>query len=135
MESTEIDAFNAGVALGQVTAIQTSVEQGIYSWGVLYQDGTHLHEEESTSGWASVDQEHTKSLALFTHDGILAYRVDIPTGATPVFFRRKSITIAWEGENRHMTVHCIGWKRGEDATYLFIGESGLVLLTDNFQIV
>ncbi len=38
-------------------------------------------------------------------------------------------------EETHKTAHCIGWKRGDEAIYLFVLSDGSTLLTDNLQAI
>lgn len=107
-----------------------------YTWRAISQDGTALDEHDTTHGFASVDQSHIKSVLLLHNDEPL-HQVDIPEGAQSVFFRRRSIEMSLEDERAidRGTVHCIGWKRDDDAVYLFIAEDGKTLLTNDLQAV
>jgi hypothetical protein len=66
-----------------------------------------------------------------------SHRVDVPAGATPIFFRRRSVEInPLQGETgNRTTTHCIGWKRGDEAVYLFVFDDGSTLLTNDLQAV
>jgi hypothetical protein len=115
--------------------IQEQVKEA-YAWCIVYQDDVLLHEDDAEQGFASVKRQ-VKMLTLLPLAGALPCHVSIPQGATPVFFRRRSVEInplAGETGNR-TTTHCIGWKRGEEAVYLFVLSDGSTLLTDNLQAV
>lgn len=110
--------------------------QDVYQWRAVYQDGSALNEQDATQGFASVDQSHIKNVLLVRDDEPL-HHVGIPEGAQAVFFRRRSLEMRLE-DGRAIdrgTVHCIGWKRDDDAVYLFIAEDGKTLLTNNLQAV
>jgi hypothetical protein len=83
-----------------------------------------------------IDQSQVKSLALLSV-GNVVHQVDIPDGAQAVFLRRRMLAINPMNEQlQHAsTIHCIGWKRGEDAVYLFIRDDGSTLLTNDLQAV
>src|SRR5882672_1854735 len=99
--------------------IQNRVED-VYQWCVVYRNDVLLHEEDATQGFASVKQEQVKLLSLLSLAGVPSHHVAIPSCATPVFFRRRSIELNPNtNEEAYKTVHCIGWKRGDEATYLF----------------
>lgn len=108
-----------------------------YTWRVSYHDGPQLEERDAPAGFASVDQTRVKRLRLVSHSGIPEHIVTIPDGATPVFFRRRSIALNLAEENSEPrgTVHCIGWKRDEEAVYLFVFEDGKTLLSNDLQAV
>lgn len=111
-----------------------------YSWLVIYQNGTEFHEFDEPGtigrGFAEVDSTHVEKLALVTGT-FPAFVVNVPEEATPIFFRRRSISLNLidESMTRQGTVHCIGWKHEEKATYLFVFEDGSSLLTDDLQAV
>jgi hypothetical protein len=109
----------------------------VYAWRVTYHNGLQLNEEDAAQGFASVDQLQVKRLRLLdASSGIPVHIVTIPQGATPIFFRRRSIELNPNtDEQAHKTVHCIGWKKGDEAVYLFIFEDGSTLLTNNLQAV
>jgi hypothetical protein len=112
--------------------------QDVYTWCIVYQDDVLLHEDDAGQGFASIQQERqVKMLTLLPLQGGKPHYVDIPQGATPVFFRRRSIEInPLQGESTpRPTTHCIGWKRGDEATYLFVFDDGSTLLTDNLQAI
>lgn len=107
-----------------------------YTWTALYVDGTYLPEHEATQGFASVDQEHVKSIELHSSDDFSMHSVSIPQGAQPVFFRRRriAINVMEESSEPQATVHCIGWKRSEeDAVYLFVFADASTLLSSDLQ--
>lgn len=105
-----------------------------YIWRVVYQDETVVCEEH-VDNFASIDASRVASLFLLPLAGGASHRVDIPKGAQPVFFRRRSITVnpLQGAEQGRTTTHCIGWKRGDDASYLFIHEDGSTLLSSDLQ--
>lgn len=64
------------------------------------------------------------------------HRVDIPDGATPVFFRRRKIELDPNtNSEKRSAIHCIGWKKGDSAVYLFVFNDGSTLLTSDLQAV
>lgn len=111
--------------------------QEAYAWCVIYDDEQYTTvDERGVQNFAEVDQSHVKSLALFSLQGEAAHRVLIPTGATPIFFRRRSVELSPDGASSpRPTVHCIGWKHGDEAMYLFVFEDGSTLLSDDLQAV
>lgn len=111
-----------------------------YTWSVFYDDASLMSEydREEGCGFADVDQSRVKALFLFPTcgEGLPYNSVAIPQGATPVFFRRRSIELSLSGdEGKRSTTHCIGWKRDDEASYLFIFDDGNTLLTNNLQAV
>jgi hypothetical protein len=106
-----------------------------YAWYVIYRDQTGHHEFD-LSCFADVDQEHVQTLMLLQATEI-RHLVDVPEGAQPIFFRRRSIEInalTSEGTPRP-TVHCIGWRQGDAAVYLFVFEDGSTLLSNDLQAI
>ena len=108
-----------------------------YTWCAVYDDGNHLEEQNAEHGFSSVDQGHIQRLMLLCTDGEAIHSVTVPTNAQAVFFRRRSIALglADESSTPQSTAHCIGWKRGDDAIYLFVGPGGDTLLTTDLQAV
>lgn len=115
--------------------------QDAYSWVVQYNDGEILFEDDAENGFASVDKEKVHTLVLLPAiKGVVSHCVTTPAGAEPVFFRRRSriIAISAEGiedERQGQTVHCIGWRKDDEASYLFIFPDGSTLLTNDLQAV
>lgn len=133
-DNVQKEAFPLGLLAGQVPTRPEA-----YTWSAVYDDDTAISEydREEGRGFAEVDQTRVKTLLLFPQAGGDPYIMDIPEGAQPVFFRRRSIEInlvAGESSPRP-TKHCIGWKRGDEATYLFILEDGSTSLTNDLQAV
>ena len=112
-----------------------------YAWIVLYQDGTRTHEFDRPDGlgWAEIEEKPVKAIWLVKPGPHVDYghHVSIPNGATPIFFRRRSVTFhpGNESSQQEIIAHCIGWKRGEETIYLFIKNNGSTLLTDDLQAV
>lgn len=114
--------------------------QDAYHWWAVYTDDSCIGEldRDEGRGFAEVDQARVKTLVLLPCKGDgPSHGVDIPQGAIPVFFRRRSVEInPLAGENTpRPTTHCIGWKRGEQAVYLFVFDDGSTLLTSDLQAV
>ena len=107
-----------------------------FTWYVAYDDRTTLSEDDA-SCFADVDQAHITELMLLRPEGWAPHRVEVPHGATAVFFRRRQIVInaTGEQESSRPTIHCIGWQRGDDSVYLFVMSDGTSLLTSNLQAV
>jgi hypothetical protein len=107
-----------------------------YKWCAIYRDDTMLHEDDAEQGFASVKQDQVKVIALLPLDADeMPHHVSIPEGAAPVCFRRRSIEFSTEATIHHPPIHCIGWKQGESAVYLFVHHDRSTLLTDNLQAV
>jgi hypothetical protein len=113
-----------------------------YTWAALYIDGSYIAEYEPSCpngrGFAEVDATRVKQLRIASDDlHLRSHYVEVPEGATPVFFRRRSIALQpVDGQTTTLpTVHCIGWKHDDKAVYLFISDNGNTLLTDNLQAV
>jgi len=111
-----------------------------YVWRVLYEDDTSLSEFDEVNtigrGFAEVDQSRVKQVQLLdAPNGNVRRTAHVPTGAQPVFFRRRrvSVNVVSEASEQRPTVHCIGWKRGEDAVYLFVFDDGTTLLSSDLQ--
>ncbi len=108
-----------------------------YQWQVIYHDDSHIYEQDATHGFLSIPQEGVKHVLIVSLDGQSAYRVDIPSQAQPIFFRRRQVALSLldESSTPQPTIHCIGWKQAEQAVYLFVFEDGSTLLTSDLQAV
>lgn len=131
--------FNQGVATGQVSHALSVLRRDAYQWRVIYQDGTVTDEYDDIRpdgrGWAERENKPVAEIHLMAND-CSEHQMSIPSGVTPVFFRRRSIELDPNSSSQtHRTVHCIGWRHGEQATYLFILPNGSTLLTGDFQAV
>jgi hypothetical protein len=108
-----------------------------YTWTAFYEDGSSIREYDHPDGhgFAVVDSAQVKRLALVCD--LRSHSVVVPSGAEPVFFRRRSIIVNLvdESTESRQTVHCIGWKHDDKAVYLFVFEDGSTLLTDDLQAV
>lgn len=118
----------------------------VYLWCVIYRDGSHIREDDHPNryNWKVAQQQgkSIKEVWLLLPDQSVDYGhvVSIPEDAEPVFFRRRYTTISLNGpitgaETPQKTVHCIGWKQGEQGLYLFVFENGSTLLSNNFQAI
>lgn len=136
IQQLEQDAYNLGIFVGQAPA-----QQEAYTWGAIYDDDTLINEydREEGLGFAEVNQSRVKALFLYPTcgEGLPYNGVKIPQGATPIFFRRRRIVInlAQETSASRPTVHCIGWKKADEAVYLFVFDDGSTLLTNDLQAV
>ncbi len=113
----------------------------VYTWGAIYTDRPSVTEYGRVEGrgFAEVESTRARRLVLLnaSNPHLASHSVDVPPGAIPVFFRRRSIELdplAGEEQSRR-TVHCIGWKRDKQAVYLFVFDDGSTLLTDDLQAV
>lgn len=113
-----------------------------YLWGAVYTDGSLIGEYDRLEGrgFADVDAARVKELYIFPSASLpwKMHHVRIPSGATPVFFRRRSVAVNLTADEQqsHGTTHCIGWQRdGGEAVYLFVGDDGTTLLTDDLEAV
>lgn len=109
-----------------------------YTWCVTYEDGSRLFERETRESFSSVvTQQRVMELRLLRASGLARHVVTIPEGALPVFFRRGRVSFNFvENSTSHLPiVHCVGWKRGDDAVYLFVKEDEEILLTTDLQAV
>lgn len=111
------------------------------TWSVVSHDDTQIPEFDEARpdgrGFAEIDKAQVKFLDLNTADLLAKHRVLIPDGAEPVFFRRRAIVLNLETEQEtgRSTTHCIGWKKGDEACYLFIFEDGSTLLTSDLNAI
>jgi hypothetical protein len=114
------------------------MDKEAYTWAALYTDGSYIgeYDREEGRGFAEVDSVRVKQLRLGScHSHLHTHYVEVPEGATPVFFRRRRINLV-DGQAGPFTVaHCIGWKQGTTAVYLFVGDDGSTILTNNLQAV
>jgi hypothetical protein len=109
----------------------------VYTWRVVYEDGKTCINENEDNSFADVDKMRAKTIILLSLLDESSYRVDVPDGATVVFFRRRSVRInPISGEsNFSATVHCVGWKNDEEAEYHFVFGDGSALVTSDFQAI
>lgn len=130
---TEQEAYSLGFSIGHTPT------QDAYTWCVLCTDGTVLREYDRPEGrgFAEVAGLPLAHILLLPLQGNASHSIDIPQGATPVFFRRRSIEInPFAGESKtRPTWHCIGWKNDEEAVYLFVSERGSAFRTNDLQAV
>lgn len=109
----------------------------IYTWQAVYYDETVTPEfdESRPDGRGFLEVEKPVKMLQLSNPKIW-HRVAIPEDANPVFFRRRTIEIDPNSDgSKHTTVHCIGWKRDDEASYLFVFEDGSTLLTSDFRAV
>jgi hypothetical protein len=123
------------------------VPQDTYTWRVFYEGDEHatLGEYDRAEGvsFAEACKETVAEIALCSASSPQEIRhiVQVPPGATPVFFRRRSLMIdpmATEGNGKYQaTAHCIGWKRPEtgEEVYQFILDHGVSILTSDLQAI
>lgn len=111
--------------------------QDIYTWQVIYKDGSILDELELGS-FVYVASGLAKSISLLA-DGVAIHQVAIPDDAEPVFFRRRTLVVNVMNDDQRLaqdkTIHCIGWKQGDDGVYLFVMGDGSTLLSSDLQAV
>ena len=73
----------------------------LFTWQVGYADGSTVNEYDAERpdgrGFAEVALSHSYHIALLS-EGLTIHSVRIPDGATPIFFRRRRIEFAGEGE-------------------------------------
>ena len=111
----------------------------LYTWQVRCEGSTWIQEYDDERpdgrGFAEVKDHIIKCIDLIpaSSEGHV-HSVAIPEGATPVFFRRRTIELSQGGQNRS-TAHCIGWEKENNKSYLFVMEDGTTLLTDDLQAV
>src|SRR5260221_258037 len=115
------------------------MKKDLYIWSVIYADGSIMCEYDREEGraFSEVLGKPVKALDIEPlAQNIPAHRVLIPQGATPVFFRRRQIALDADGnEQGRTTTHCIGWKQGEQAVYLFVFSDGTIMLSNDLQAV
>ncbi len=116
-------------------------QRDLYTWQVRYVGDTweleYDDERPDGRGWAEIEQAQVRCIDMIPTGPGHVHSVLIPTGATPIFFRRRKIELnpSSNEEPQRSTVHCIGWKRGESGVYLFVFEDGSALLSDDLQAV
>ena len=107
----------------------------LYTWKIVYTDNSMLAEYDDTRldgrGFAEVGEKPIRAITLATHS------IVIPEGATAFFTRRKTLAanLAEGTQETSIKAHILGWKRGDEGTYLFIFEDGSTLLTNDLQAV
>lgn len=107
-----------------------------YTWCATYHDGALIPEYDDDRpdgrGFAEVDSSQVKMLSLSA-----AHHVVIPEDAEPVFFRRRWIMVDPNIDEYETgsVVHCIGWKKSDDACYLFVFDNGSTILTTDLNAV
>lgn len=119
----------------------TNTTKDAYTWRITYHDGRQVSEFDDERpdgrGFAEIDSLQVKRLRLLLPSGIPAHVVSIPDSATPVFFRRRTISINPNNDtaSNRPVKHCIGWEKDEQAAYLFVFDDGSTLLTTDKQAV
>jgi hypothetical protein len=110
-----------------------------YTWQVRYSGDTWVlecdDERPDGRGFGEVEHAGIRCIDLIPAQAGSVHSVLVPDGASPVFFRRRSIELNAEGEQGRATVHCIGWKQGEHGVYLFVFDNGSCLLSNDLQAV
>ena len=107
-----------------------------WTWTAHLVDGTAVAEYDDAGvarGWAAVDGRAVRAIVLTpTAAGLPGPMVaTVPEGATPVLFRRRTLTVQADGgavvEQR--TATCAGWEREGQGCYLVAFDDGAILLT------
>jgi hypothetical protein len=129
----------------QLIHLSVPLSQDAYTWQVFYEDGAAVREHDEAEGvsWSEATRKTVSEIALCSASSGREIRhiVQVPEGAIPVFFRRRSLMIdpmATEGDGKYQaTAHCIGWKREEtgEEVYQFILEHGASILTSDLQAI
>lgn len=107
-----------------------------HTWCATYHNGALVPEYNDDRpdgrGFAEVDASQVKVLSLSS-----AHHVMIPDGAEPVFFRRRVIAVNPNTDEQQTSTvaHCIGWKKSDDACYLFVFDNGSTILTTDLNAV
>lgn len=111
--------------------VQTT--QDVYRWAAIYTDGTVIAEYDIPEGrgFADVDAARVREFKIESAETTLhSHYIDVPPGATPVFFRRRKLVLRLDGsEQGRGTVHCIGWERDGQGVYLFVDDLGSTILS------
>lgn len=122
-------------------AIDISAVKEAFTWSVTYHNDSQVTEFDESRpdgrGFSEVDKPSIKALDLDTPELLGKHRVLIPDGAEPVFFRRRRIELNpnTEQQQAHPPTHCIGWKKGDEACYLFVLYDGSTLLTNELNAI
>lgn len=118
-----------------------------YIWCATYHDDTQIpeydEERQDGRGFAELDNARVKTLELWPllpspvdQQITRLHRVDVPSGAAPVFFRRRKIELNPNTDTQDIsTTHCIGWKSDTEQCYLFVFDDGSTLLSNNIQAI
>lgn len=115
-----------------------------FTWRAHYHDGQIVSEDDVPEGrgWAEVEKERVRALTLESRvqPFYFTQQTQIPPGASPVFFRRRSVQVNASSPEAtyNGTIHCIGWTRGageDGGVYLFIFEDGDTILTTDLNAV
>lgn len=120
--------------------IETQAKEA-YTWCATLHDGTQVPEYDESRpdgrGFGEVDKSQIKHLHLLLPSGVHAHVATIPDGAEPVFLRRGKIEISLSTEKEvgRVRIHCIGWKKEDGGSYLFVFEDGSSLLSSDFYAV
>lgn len=115
----------------------------VYTWRVTYADGTTTNEFDESRpdgrGWAEKENKPVQTITLVrVSDGAEVQSIDVPEGTEPVFFRRRCLVFGPTDEytrQQGTLAHCIGWKRGDEATYLFVFDDGSIFRSSDLQAV
>lgn len=122
-----------------------------FTWSVLYEDGTWLHEVEADGtrhGFKHIDLPRVQSMTLWPcRSGLSSFTV-ARTGPTwrPIFTRRRTLTVnplTGQQEGEAVTVTCLGWQRTDTVageprnvkSYAWLFDDGSVLITDDGNAV
>ena len=106
-----------------------------YQWVAHYADGTRVPEyvDGVARGWRDVAHARVVALSLIPTDPNQdVIRLELPQGAMPVLFRRRSVTVAyqdgWPVTSRE-TITVIGWESATASHYLAVSANGDVHAT------
>lgn len=106
-----------------------------FAWIAHLDDGSTYSEngpDGAARGWASLPATRTvTAIALQPRQrGRRGLRIPVPAGSTPVFFRRRQVTLRLDGgEQARRTTTVIGWASDVDARYWAIDDVGNVVTT------
>lgn len=116
--------------------IEVSLERWV--WGAVFDDDTELRQFDADGNWHStleIDQSRLKMFVMHRADD-LERRIDIPfvPGMQLIHFYRN---VRPHYDTAFHRVYVCGWKRGNDASYIFILPDDRIIASpvDNIDLV
>lgn len=104
--------------------VKEAVDLERWGWGVVYKDGTELHQFGSAGDFhqfAEIVRENVAIFVLYRTDD-MTRRVDIPVveGMQLFHFYTRLKFEANTPDERKATVICFGWKRAGEEHYVYV---------------
>ena len=111
-----------------------------YRWLAHYSDGSTYPEhgpDGEARGWKSVDQSRVVAVEIVPQKPHMPdLKVNLQAGDRAVFFRRRTVTVAFRGAvQRQSTITVLGWETDDETGLWAVYPDGEVLVTSDKQAI